>query len=242
MSVYRERKYRYRTNSLGMAYFGVAVKETDLWVCAEKVLEKETRQLVFDCRHQVESYIRSHPDFATTLFRYQEDDFAPPLVKSMIRETGRVGVGPMASVAGAIAQYVGKGLLEFTDQVIVENGGDIFISANRPVTVSIFAGPSPLSEKLGLLIRPGEMPVGVCSSSGSVGHSFSAGIADAVCLVSPSAVLADAAATALGNRIQHRSALEEAAEWSKKIQGISGGVIIVEDRLVTWGDIELVEL
>ena len=242
MSIYSERIYRGRASARGMVSFGVAVRETDLWVSSGKNLEKEARDLVFDCRHQLETYIRSHPDFATTLYPYQKDDFAPPLIKSMIRETGRVGVGPMASVAGAIAQYVAEGLLEFTDQVVVENGGDIFMKADRAVTVSIFAGPSSLSERLGLLIPPRQMPMGVCSSSGSVGHSFSAGIADVVCLVSRSAVLADAAATALGNTIQQKSALEQAAAWSERISDILGGVVIVADKMVAWGNIELVEV
>ena len=242
MPLYSERTYRSRAKAHDMASFQVAVKETDLWVSAGKTLERETLDLVIDCRYQLETYIRSHPDFVTTLSPYQKDDYAPPLVKRMIQEAARVGVGPMSSVAGAIAQHVGEGLLEFTDNVIVENGGDVYIKADRAVTVSIFAGPSSLSERLGLLIPVRQMPVGVCSSSGSVGHSFSAGIADAVCLVSHSAVLADAAATALGNRIQKKTGLEKAAEWAGKTAGISGGVVIVADRMATWGDIELVEL
>ena len=75
----------------------------------------------------------------------------------------------MASVAGAIAQFVAQGLLESTNQVIVENGGDIFLKVNRPVNVSVFAGESPLSEKIGLKIPSRQMPLGICSSSGTVG-------------------------------------------------------------------------
>ena len=89
-------------------------------------LEKETRDLVFESRHQIESYIQMHPDFLTALEPYPEDPYAPPLVREMIECTREVGVGPMASVAGAIAEYVGKHLLKKTNQVIVENGGDLF--------------------------------------------------------------------------------------------------------------------
>jgi ApbE superfamily uncharacterized protein (UPF0280 family) len=242
MRPYGERTYRERIRVKDLVSFRVVVKETDLWVSAGRDLEKETRDLVLDCRHQLETYIRSHPEFAAALLPYKEDPLAPALVREMIEASREVGVGPMASVAGAIAQNVGGGLLKLTDQVIVENGGDIFLKASRDVTVSIFAGSSPLSEKLGLLIHVPQMPLGICSSSGTVGHSLSRGITDVVCLLSSSAALADGAATALGNRVKRKTDLERVAEWAGRIDGIVGGVVIVKDRMATWGDIELVGL
>jgi len=175
MPQYIERTYRNRVSAKDLTCFSVAVKETDLWVCANKNLEKETRDLIFDCRHQLESYIKSHPEFPNSLVPLMADPYAPPIVKEMIRATVKVDVGPMASVAGAIAEYVTMGLLNLTDQVIVENGGDIFLKADRPLTVSVFAGASPLSGKFGLLIPLSQMPLGVCSSSATVGHSLSRG-------------------------------------------------------------------
>ena len=242
MPLHGERTYRKRVTTGNLVSFCVAVKETDLWVSADSNLEKETRDLVFDCRHQIETYINSYPEFATTLSAWPEDPYAPRLVKEMIDVTKNLGVGPMASVAGAIAKYVGAGLLKFSEQVIVENGGDIYLKANQPITVSIFAGTSPLSEHFGLLIPTKHMPLGVCSSSATVGHSLSMGAADAVCILSPSAALADGAATALGNRIKRKADLEKVAGWASDIKGILGGVIIFEDRMATWGNIELVEL
>ncbi|UCF56275.1 MAG: UPF0280 family protein, partial [Deltaproteobacteria bacterium] len=140
MTEYRERTYRKRVNAKDLISFHVAVKETDLWVSADRMLENETRDLILNHRYQLESYIHSYPDFLTTLQPYPEDPYAPPLVKEMIEVTRGIGVGPMASVAGAIAQFVARGLLQLTDQVIVENGGDIFLKTNRPVTVSILGG------------------------------------------------------------------------------------------------------
>jgi ApbE superfamily uncharacterized protein (UPF0280 family) len=220
----------------------VTVKETDLQVSAEQELEKETRDLVFESRHLIESYIHNHPDFLTALEPYPEDPYAPPLVKEMIECTRLAGVGPMASVAGAIAEYVGRHLLKKTNQVIVENGGDLFLKADRPVTVSIFAGTSSLSEKIGLVISPNLMPLGVASSSGTVGHSLSFGKADVGCIVSPSAALADAAATALCNRIQGPRDLNKIDEWARGIKGILGALVILGDKMATWGQIELVAL
>ena len=240
MTEYTERSYRNRTSLRGMVSFNVAVKETDLWIKADRKLEKESMDLVLDCRHKIESYIKFHPEFFTTLTPYPKDIYATMIVRTMIEEAGKSGVGPMASVAGAIAEYVGNGLLNISEQVIVENGGDIYIKANRPVTVSIFAGKSPLSEKIGLVIPSDNMPVGVCSSSGKVGHSLSMGRADAVCIVSLSTALADGAATSIGNRINSKKDLENVADWAGEIGEILGGVAIIDDGMATWGDIELV--
>ncbi len=234
--------YRKRVNTGDLVSFRVVVKETDLWVSADKNMGDETRNLVFECRHQLESYIAAHPEFATSLSPRVEDPFAPPMIKEMIDVTRNLGVGPMASVAGAIAQYVADGLLKLTDQVIVENGGDIFLKTDRPVTVSIFAGNSPLSGKFGLLIPKRQMPLAVCSSSANVGHSLSMGIADVACVLSSSGPLADGAATAIGNRIKYKTDLEGVAERAREVKGLTGCVIIVADRMATWGDIELVEL
>lgn len=242
MNAFRERTYRKRVTARGLTSFQVAVKETDLWVSAGRKLEDETRDLVLNQRHQLEGYIRSHPDFLTALKPYPHDPYAPPIVREMIQETRQVGVGPMASVAGAMAQYVGKGLLQWTDQVIVENGGDIFAKANRPLTVSIFAGDSPLSEKIGILIPREKMPLGICSSSGTVGHSLSMGVADVVCILAVSATLADGAATALGNRVRGKKDLEQVGRWAAEVEGILGGLVILGESMATWGDMELVSL
>jgi ApbE superfamily uncharacterized protein (UPF0280 family) len=242
VTLYKERTYRERVHVSDLVSFHVAIKETDLKVSADVNLEKETMDLVFECRQQLEMYIRSHPEFASSLVPLRKDPYAPPVVREMINVTSRLGVGPMASVAGAIAQYVGTGLTKLTDQVIVENGGDVFLNAHRPVTVSIFAGNSPLSERFGLLIPERNMPSGVCSSSATVGHSLSMGITDVICLVSSSTVMADGAATALGNKLKRKKDLEKIAGWAGEIEEILGGVVIVEDSMASWGDIELVEL
>jgi len=237
-----ERSYRKRVKAKGLVSFQIAMKETDLWVSAERRLEAETRDLVLNKRQQLETYIHTHPDFLTTLQPYPEDPYAPPMVREMIEASREIGVGPMASVAGAIAQHVASGLLQWTEQVIVENGGDIFLKVNRPVTVSLLAGDSPLSGRIGIKIRTQQMPLGICSSSGTVGHSLSMGKADAVCILSSSAIMADGAATALGNRIKSRTDLKRIATWADQIKDIRGGLAIIGDKMATWGDIELVDL
>jgi len=239
---YIKRDYRTKTTNKALVSFQVVVKETDLWISADKYLKEQARNLVLDCRQQLETYIHYQPEFATTLTPYGYDAFAPTIVKKMIQATKELNVGPMAAVAGTIAQYTANGLLKLSDQVIVENGGDIYLKANRPMTVSIFAGDSPLSEKLGILIPERLMPVGICSSSGKVGHSLSFGTSDVVCLLSHSAALADGAATALGNLVKTKNDLQIIAELANTIDGILGGIVILEDSMSTWGEIQLVEL
>lgn len=242
MNKYEIRDYRTKTSAKGLVSFNVIVKETDLRVSAERDLSEETRDMVVSCRRQLENYMQSHPGFMTALKPYPPDAFAPLIVREMIKATGDIGVGPMASVAGAIAQLVGTDLLKSTDQVIIENGGDIFMKVKRDATVSIFAGESPLSERIGIKIPQDMMPVGICSSSGSVGHSLSMGSSDVITVLSTSAIRADGAATALGNMIRTKGDLEKVAGLAQDMGGILGGVAILGDTMATWGDIELVAL
>ncbi len=155
----------------------------------------------------------------------------------MVQAANLCGVGPMAAVAGAIAEFVGRELLNYSSEVIVENGGDIFIKSNKERMVSIFAGESPLSQKIILKIEVQKNFIGICTSSGTVGPSLSFGEADAVTVISDSVLLADAAATALGNIIKSEEDIRKGLIYAQKIKGIKGVVIIKEDKMGLWGEI-----
>jgi ApbE superfamily uncharacterized protein (UPF0280 family) len=236
---YEPRTYRTRIAREGLVGFRVAVKETDLWILAARDLGQEVRQVVVQERQQLEAYIAGHPGFLETLAPWPGDPFAPPVVREMIAAGSRVGVGPMAAVAGALAERVGQALALLSEEVIVENGGDIFLRIKNPATVALFAGKSPLSHRVGLIIDPAWGPLGVCTSSGTVGHSLSFGRADAACVMAASAALADAAATALGNRVPDAGAIQTALEWAATVPEIMGAVIIVGDQLGAQGKVEL---
>ena len=160
----------------------------------------------------------------------------------MIRTSGLANVGPMAAVAGAVAEFVSKDLLKLSEEIIVENGGDIYLATSRERTIGIYAGDSPLSLKIGILIQPEDSPLGICTSSGTVGPSLSFGKADAICILSKSAALADAAATAVGNRVKEKKDIESGLERGKTIEGVLGTLIIIGDRMGIWGNIRLVQL
>lgn len=236
------RTYRTRMAREGLVAFRVAVRETDLMVLAAQDFSLEVRRMVVQERLQLEAYIERHPEFITTLSPWPPDPYAPPLVRDLIMATSPVGVGPMAAVAGAIAARVGQALLNLSDEVIVENGGDIFMHLKRPATVALYAGPSPLSQRIGLKIHPDWGTWGVCTSSGTVGHSLSFGQADAACVVATDTALADACATALGNRVKDTAAITEALDWIATIPNIRGALIVVGDHLGAWGRLELVPL
>jgi uncharacterized protein len=238
----QERTYRRLIRDDDLVSFHVAVKETDLWVQAEKNLEREAREFVIKYRGHIESYIHENPLFLTTLTPWRIKGPAPNIVCDMALAGQRAGVGPMAAVAGAIAENVGMELLNLSSQVVVENGGDIFLKLDRPIVSAIFAGDSPLSLKVGVRLKPSEASIGICTSSGTIGHSYSMGRADAACVISTSCALSDAAATAICNRVDSPKAVERAVNFGKKISGVSGIVVIAGDKIGMWGDIEIIPL
>jgi ApbE superfamily uncharacterized protein (UPF0280 family) len=241
-SMYQPRKYRNLVEAARLPAFRVVVKETDLLVHAEKKLEHETRELVLEHRGYVEAYIKAHPDFAAALTPWRLDGPAPNIVVDMVKAGENAGVGPMAAIAGAVAEHAGLGLLKSTDHVIVENGGDVFIKTGAPLTVGIFAGKSPLNLRFGIRLSGRPEPMAVCTSSGTVGHSLSLGQADAVCVVADSCSIADAAATAIGNQVQSMADIEYAIDKGKRIEKIRGIIIIVGKKMGIWGDLEVVPL
>lgn len=242
--MYEPRRYRATVQPAGLVSFGVTIRETDLMVMAEAPLSEVTQRLVRDARRQIEDHIAICPEFQRSLRPLDEPEAhaaeLPPVVRWMYRAAAATETGPMAAVAGAVSQYVGQGLLEHSAQAIIENGGDVFLSTNVPRIVSIFAGSSSLSMKLGLRIGPGTF--GVCTSSGTVGHSYSMGKADAATVVSPDAALADAAATALGNRVKTAADVQAALDWIRTIDGIVHAAVIVDETFGTWGEFEVVPL
>jgi len=238
----RERRlYRSVSAHPSRPAFTVRVKETDLRVYAPPALEALTRERIMVYRGHIEAYIHQNPEFLTSLKPWRPETPVPQIVEDMIRAGDAANVGPMAAVAGAIAERVGRDLLQSTEDVIIENGGDIFVHSRSPLTVAIYAGESPLSLRVGIKLRAGQ-GMGVCTSSATVGHSLSMGRADAVCVVSPSCALADAAATAIGNRVSSARDLSAALHAAGNIETVVGAVIIIGDRLGVWGDLELLPI
>ena len=219
--------------------FTVTVKETDLYIRALSNLERKAYKLVSKYREQLEKYAGKHPEFPTSLQPLPVTTEMPQIVKQMSEAALAAGVGPMAAVAGAIAEFVGRDLLPFSSEVVVENGGDIYLRSLRKRIIGIYAGKSPLTGKIGLEIEAQDTPLGICTSSGTVGHSLSFGRADAVVALAQSAALADAAATAIGNLIQQPEDINKGIEFARGIKSLKGVVIIKDDNVGFWGDVKI---
>jgi ApbE superfamily uncharacterized protein (UPF0280 family) len=243
---YKDRTYRQNIAAEGLVSTFLSVKETDLHIMASKKVEQAALDLVHQYRNQLENYIAGHPEFLTALVPLDKDPLAPPIVKQMLQGARAADVGPMAAVAGAMAEFVGKGLLDQgVDEVIVENGGDIFMKRNRECISAIFAGQSPLNQKVGIKIAKENMPIGMCTSSGSVGHSLSLGQADSVTVLAASTPLADAAATRIGNEVSSKvsnSDIKSILEVAKTIPDITGVIVIQGEKMGAWGNVDLVSL
>jgi len=240
--MYEPRTYRHRVEGRDLTSFNVTVRETDLYIRASSNLKRKAHRLVLKYRGQLESYIERYPAFLTSLEPLPVAGDAPHIVKEMAEAAQKAGVGPMASVAGAIAEFVGNELSAFSPEIIVENGGDIYLKSLRKRIAGIYAGKSPLSGKIGLEINGQDTPLGICTSSGTVGHSLSYGEADAVVVLAKSATLADAAATATGNLIHQPADITGGIDFAKGIQGLEGVVIIKDDKVGFWGKAKICQI
>ncbi len=241
-TMYEPRTYRHWVKGEGLVSFNVVVKETDLYIRASSNLRRKAYKSVLKYRSILEEYIKRNAAFLTSLEPLNVGEDAPHIVKEMAKSTNQVGVGPMAAVAGAMAEFVGNDLLAFSPEVIVENGGDIFLKSLRRRMIGIYAGKSTLTGRIGLEISEEDTPLGICTSSGTMGHSLSYGRADAVIVLSASATLADAAATAIGNLIVQPDDIPNGIELAKSIEGLRGVVIIQDDKMGLWGDVKICPL
>jgi uncharacterized protein len=237
--VYQPKHYRNWVKNADLVSFNVIVEETDCHISATSNLAGKARRLIQKYRSQLKKYIAAHPLFLTTLEPFAAEEDAPLIVKAMCLAGKEASVGPMAAVAGAIAHFMGEELAAFSPDVIIENGGDIYLRSTRERLIGIYAGSSPLSGKIGLEIQPRETPLGVSTSSGTVGHSLSFGKADAVVVLAETAVLSDAVATCIGNLIVTPADIPAGISRAQSMPGVRGIVIIKEEEMGVWGAVKL---
>ncbi len=246
--MYQPRTYRARAASERWEYFPVRYRETDLWVGVDRLsfrpsLRSEVLERVIELRTRLEAYIRDRPEFLSSFEPLRPDPRAPGIASAMLSASSAAGVGPMAAVAGAFSDAVARFLLGARScrEVAVENGGDIALSGEDEVTVALLAGSSPLSGKLGLRVRGGEYR-GLAASAGRVGPSYSAGRADACAVLARDAALADAFATAFGNRVGSAADIQGALELARRSEGVLGIALVAGSAFGCAGDLELVPL
>lgn len=189
-------------------------------------------------RITLETYIHRHPDFATILEPLELLPEAPEVARRMQAASAATGVGPMAAVAGTMAQLaVEAARAAGAGEAIVENGGDIFLISPEVVTVALYAENNSLSGKLAFRVTPEQMPLAICSSSSLMGHSLSFGDCDLATVVSADAALADAAATLACNLVNSAEDIPRVLEGISTLFGISGVLIIKADNVGMAGDL-----
>jgi ApbE superfamily uncharacterized protein (UPF0280 family) len=236
--MYRKRFYRnYSYNNL-LCRFEVKHFESDLLIWADTDLSCIAHKVLVDFHTQISEYIRQNPDFAVSLEPLPFDPESPAIIQAMFLAASAADVGPMAAVAGAIAEAVGRVLMEKSEEVIVENGGDIFIAAKKVKKIGIYAGIGNAYNQLVLKIDPKKTPCGICTSSGKVGHSLSFGNSSATVVICDICAQADSLATFLANMIKTDDDLSIAVKKAREFPQIKGIIALTSSKLTAYGDIQ----
>lgn len=243
---YKERTYRERFSSNNRRSFSVKYKETDLWIGVDNdsyspFMQDEALSIIIKLRNLMDSYLLLDPEYKTSLVPYFPQTPAPQIFHDMSAVCKRSEIGPMSAVAGAVAKYTALELKKKFPykEIMVENGGDIYIDIKEDIDIAVFAGQSPLSNRVGLHIPASVSPVGVCTSSGTVGPSLSFGKADAVMIVCKDVLLADSYATAMANRVKSVDDIESVIDYISNRSDILGALVIKDDKMAVTGCFEL---
>lgn len=235
--MYQERTYRGWVKADDLVASHVCRDESDLYILSREDATAAAKDLLEEVRRDLEAYILRDEKFCTTHMPYQPAYDAPLIARRMAAAAARYEVGPMAAVAGAIAECVGE---QLPGDAVVENGGDIFVNSGRSLVFTLYAGAeSPFTGRLRFTPRV-EGAYGVCTSSGTVGHSKSFGKADAVCVIARDTAVADAAATALCNRIEREADLDFVMGEAAADDEILGIIAVLGERMGVWGKVEIV--
>lgn len=236
------RTYRAAHNPDLISY-QVMVEETDLWIAGSADLSASMADTVRELRAQLKTYIAIHPEFLTALTPLEADRHAPDIVRRMCRATAQCGVGPMAAVAGTVAQMVAERFVALSPDLLIENGGDTYLSSTCDRHIGLLSIPGQ-DMRLCVPVRADEFPCSFCASSARIGHSLSFGQADLVVTRSRDASLADAAATALANMLTGADAMETVLEQAGCWQdiGLDGVFAQCGERIGVRGRMELAVL
>jgi uncharacterized protein len=243
---YEKRTYRTQFNVSRFQSFEVKYLETDLWIGVNPTSFKEEMkdlalEKIKELRTRLDEYILSEPFFKKSLKPFQPVENAPGEAKEMAVAAEKAGIGPMSAVAGLFAREVGEAILQnfSVEEMVIENGGDIFVLLKNELILSVFAGESPLSERIGLIIPPVISKLGICTSAGTVGPSLSFGKTDAVVVICEDILLADAFATAFGNKVKSPTDVEKVINKAENFPEIIALLVICEDKIGIRGEYEM---
>ena len=239
-SVYAGRDiYRDKISAAGRYSFRLDYKYSGLYIICDRDISSELEKPVLSFYRDIETVIAGETDFEKSLAPLKAGKDLPRTLKEMCGAGEVFEVGPMASVAGALCDYLAKNLAGICSFLMIENGGDVYIKSSGQVEVGIFTKNVYFKDKLTLLIEAGQTPCGICSSSGSFGHSLSLGKSDLVTVMSGTATIADAAATSIANTINNEEDIDKAIARFSQYSEIDGLIIIKNKRIGLWGKLQL---
>lgn len=246
MNLFEPRTYRSQFNVDRFTGFEVKYLETDLWIGIDPAsFKNEIKDLaeakIKQLRDKLDNYIQKESFFKKSLKPFQPKEEAPSEAIEMAAAAELAGIGPMSTVAGLFAREIGNEITQnfSVNELVIENGGDIYALLKNDLVLSVFAGESILSERIGLVVPPDNKQLGICTSAGTVGPSLSYGKADAVVVVCKDILMADAFATALGNKVKSPDHVEKVIKQAEKYPEIQTVLIICEDKVGIKGENEI---
>ena len=221
----------------------VEIEETAATIAAARDYIEPAVTAIKAARAEIERKIRRDDFFLTTLEPYSPGDDDGRVIHRMCEASNMAGVGPMATVAGTIAQEAMEAMAsEGCTHGWVDNGGDIALLLESAGTVEIFSEPDSRSA-CALELEPTDTIIGICTSSGRLGHSISLGNSDAAVAIADNAILADALATAIGNRVAGADSLKTCFDPFKEIKGFIAGLAMIDGSVSIHGRLpRLVEI
>ena len=238
MSTYKDRFYRpkeacpYRLE--------VSYKETDMYLHCDTPLDRnEVRAIIKEYYDQIDGYIRRNRRFLSSLTALPDDNDAPPIIQDMLSASQMSGIGPFSSVAGAMSWYVGGALAKSCGELMIENGGDLYLNIHGDKKIGVYLGEQSNPRFLSLLITARDEPFGICSSSATISHSLNFGRADLVTVVAATSVIADTFATALSNKVKSAYDIKEVLKEAQMSPSIEGILIACEQKIALWGKLAL---
>ncbi len=226
----------------GEVAFQLVLGESDLRVLTcneEKTLPSQMLQTLGSLRADILSWSRLHPEFRASLAPLPIPEKAPEIIIRMCQAAIKAQVGPFAAVAGSVAQMLAEA--HRNPNMIVENGGDVFMFSEKARVVALLADPQS-GANMGLQFATQAFPLALCASSATIGHSLSLGQGDLAVVRAKDAALADAVATALGNRVRSAASVQDALDFGQGIDGVQGLFVQCDEVIGVWGDMELVAL
>ncbi len=228
--------------------FQIVLEESDIMVTAEKNLASPMLKTLHNLRADIKAWLHLYPEFRTSLVPLPMPEGAiPSVIKRMYAGSAKAHVGPFAAVAGTIAHMLAEEYAPISPNIIVENGGDVYMFSHTERRVALLANPvqtpqnSHAMPSLGLLLKAQDFPLALCASSATIGHSLSLGQGELAAVLAKDGAFADAMATALGNGLKNPQNIETVLNTAKQYSEIHGVFLQCGEAIGIWGDLELIQ-